>query len=218
MGEIADDLAALKMVDARGQTFFEFPFEGSADSTGNIFTKSVLPCVFDRQLVGSLDFSILPKHAPDRKACEDLAQRLSPWFLKERTRQVETAHWLSQVFASLSTTQRDWVGVYWKEPQGLVVGPYIGPLTPHTRIEEGKGFCGLAVQQKATVNVDDVTADSRFLACSTSTRSEIVIPIFNRRNEVVGELDIDSNLLSSFDKQTQVRLEEKCKAFGTSLE
>lgn len=218
LGDIADDLAALKMLDAQGRPFFEFPFEAETGSTGNLFTKAVLPCLFDQHLVGSIDFSVLPKHTLDRAASEDLAQRLSSWFLGEKKRQIATAYWLAQVFAGLSSTQRDWVGVYWKVPEGLVVGPYIGPLTPHTRIQEGKGFCGLAVQQKATVNVNDVTADSRFLACSTTTRSEIVIPIFNGKNEVIGELDIDSNLLASFDKKTQISLEEKCRTFGASLE
>jgi L-methionine (R)-S-oxide reductase len=124
--------------------------------------------------------------------------------------------WVQSVYDSLKEGQRDWVGVYWKEsflyPEksqstDLIVGPYIGPETPHVRIPESEGLCGLAVREERTVNVADVTADERFLACSTTTKSEIIIPIRDLKGEIVGELDIDSNFFDSFDAATQSHLE-----------
>src|SRR5688500_240792 len=70
-----------------------------------------------------------------------------------------------------------WVGIYVVEGDELVLGPYIGKPSPHTRIPLGKGICGAAVTERATIVVDDVNADPRYLACSVETRSEIVVAI-----------------------------------------
>lgn len=102
----------------------------------------------------------------------------------------------------------NWVGFYMlEEPSGeepfLVLGPYRGSMTPHTRIKLNQGICGAAASTGKTVIVDDVHKDSRYLACSLETKSEIVVPIFVA-GKVVGELDIDSHFLAAFgpaDKQ-----------------
>ena len=85
-----------------------------------------------------------------------------------------------------------WVGIYLVEGEELVLGPYLGKPSPHTRIPLGKGICGAAVTEKATIVVDDVNADPRYLACSVETRSEIVVPIM-RGSQALGEIDIDSD-------------------------
>jgi GAF domain-containing protein len=85
-----------------------------------------------------------------------------------------------------------WVGMYLLEGDDLVLGPYRGAPSPHTRIPLGRGICGAAATAKATTIVDDVNADPRYLACSAATRSEIVVPIM-REGRVLGEIDIDSN-------------------------
>jgi GAF domain-containing protein len=72
-----------------------------------------------------------------------------------------------------------WTGFYMLRDGVLEVGPYIGPVTEHTRIELNAGICGAAASQKRTVIVDDVNADPRFLACSLTTRSEIVAPLMD---------------------------------------
>ena len=90
-----------------------------------------------------------------------------------------------------------WVGIYLLEGDELVLGPYRGAPSPHTRIPLGRGICGAAATQKVTIVVDDVRADARYLACSIETRSEIVVPIM-RGTIVLGEIDIDSNELASF--------------------
>ena len=70
-----------------------------------------------------------------------------------------------------------WVGIYTLEGEELVLGPFVGKPSPHTRIPLGRGICGAAATHKETIVVDDVNADPRYLACSLETRSEIVVPI-----------------------------------------
>ena len=85
-----------------------------------------------------------------------------------------------------------WVGIYLIDGDELVLGPFLGKPSPHTRIPLGRGICGAAATEKATIIVDDVNADPRYLACSIETKSEIVVPIMNGA-EVLGEIDIDSD-------------------------
>lgn len=99
-----------------------------------------------------------------------------------------------------------WVGVYLVEGDELVLGPYIGTPSPHTRIPLGKGICGAAVTEKATIVVDDVNADPRYLACSIETRSEIVVPIM-RGTQALGEIDIDSDQPAAFGPRDRALLE-----------
>ena len=100
-----------------------------------------------------------------------------------------------------------WVGIYRLEGDELVLGPFVGRPSPHTRIPLGRGICGAAATQKATIIVDDVNADPRYLACSLETRSEIVVPIL-LRGEVLGEIDIDSDQPAAFDDADRVLLEK----------
>jgi GAF domain-containing protein len=96
----------------------------------------------------------------------------------------------------------NWVGFYMiqKEVPGedvLILGPFKGSMTPHTRIQLNQGICGAAASSGKTVVIDDVSADSRYLACSLETKSEIVVPVFVA-GKVVGELDIDSHFPAAF--------------------
>jgi GAF domain-containing protein len=99
-----------------------------------------------------------------------------------------------------------WVGIYLLEGQDLVLGPYRGKPSPHTRIPLGRGICGAAATERATIVVDDVTSDPRYLACSLETRSEIVVPIM-RNGVVMGEIDIDSDTPAAFTPDDQRMLE-----------
>ena len=90
-----------------------------------------------------------------------------------------------------------WAGIYLLEGDELVLGPFLGKPSPHTRIPLGRGICGAAATEKATIIVDDVNADPRYLACSIETRSEIVVPIMNGA-DVLGEIDIDSDQPAAF--------------------
>jgi L-methionine (R)-S-oxide reductase len=90
-----------------------------------------------------------------------------------------------------------WVGIYRLEGEELILGPYRGKPSPHTRIPLNQGICGAAASTRKTIIVDDVDADPRYLACSLETRSEIVVPIM-RGAEVLGEIDVDSDKKAAF--------------------
>jgi L-methionine (R)-S-oxide reductase len=100
----------------------------------------------------------------------------------------------------------NWVGIYLLENGELVLGPYVGKPTPHTRIPLNQGICGAAASSGKTLIVDDVNADPRYLACSLETRSEIVVPIA-RHGQVLGEIDIDSDIPAAFTEQDRALLE-----------
>lgn len=99
-----------------------------------------------------------------------------------------------------------WAGVYVLEGDTLVLGPYRGKPSPHTRIPLNRGICGAAASEQQTIIVDDVNADPRYLACSIETRSEIVVPIM-QDGVVYGELDIDSDTPAAFGDADRVLLE-----------
>jgi L-methionine (R)-S-oxide reductase len=97
-----------------------------------------------------------------------------------------------------------WVGFYLVKEDELVLGPFQGPVAC-TRIRRGKGVCGTAWQRNSTLIVPDVNKFPGHIACSSLSRSEIVVPI--ARNEVVGVIDADSTSLNTFDEVDQHYLE-----------
>ena len=99
-----------------------------------------------------------------------------------------------------------WVGVYLLQGKELVLGPYVGKPTVHTRIPLNQGICGAAASSGQTLIVDDVNADPRYLACSLETRSEIVVPIIHQ-GSALGEIDIDSDQPAAFTPQDRELLE-----------
>ena len=100
-----------------------------------------------------------------------------------------------------------WIGIYLVEDGDLVLGPWQGPeATEHVRIPIGRGICGAAAASGTTEIVDDVNADTRYLACFPSTRSEIVVPIAYE-GKVVGEIDIDSDKPAAFGPDDRAFLE-----------
>jgi L-methionine (R)-S-oxide reductase len=115
----------------------------------------------------------------------------------------------------------NWVGFYMLEvgaqPPMLVLGPFQGAMTPHTRIALHQGICGAAASTGKTVVVDDVTKDPRYLACSLETKSEIVAPVFVR-GKVVGELDIDSHFPAAFGAEDREFVEYCAAIVGKKLE
>jgi L-methionine (R)-S-oxide reductase len=117
-------------------------------------------------------------------------------------------------------TRYNWVGFYMLERKGgdtLVLGPFKGTMTPHTRIPLNQGICGAAASSGKTIIVDDVNSDSRYLACSLETKSEIVVPVFVH-GIVVGELDIDSHFLAAFGPDDRKLCEHAAAILGKFLE
>lgn len=90
-----------------------------------------------------------------------------------------------------------WVGFYLVKNNELVVSPFQGTVAC-TRIKKGKGVCGTSWAEKKTIIVDDVEKFSGHIACSSLSKSEIVIPIF-KNDEVIAVLDVDSEALNNFD-------------------
>jgi L-methionine (R)-S-oxide reductase len=102
-----------------------------------------------------------------------------------------------------------WVGFYLVKDGELVVGPFQGPVAC-TRIRKGRGVCGAAWEQALTLIVPDVEAFPGHIACSSLSRSEIVVPLFNN-GAVAGVLDADSSALNEFDEEDRRWLEEIVK-------
>lgn len=98
-----------------------------------------------------------------------------------------------------------WVGFYRVVGDQLVLAPFQGPIAC-TRIRYGKGVCGTAWKEARTVIVPDVDAFPGHIACSSASRSEIVVPIM-REKQVIAVLDIDSDQLNSFDDTDRIYLE-----------
>jgi len=99
-----------------------------------------------------------------------------------------------------------WVGFYLVKEEELVLGPFQGPVAC-TRIRKGRGVCGTSWSQGNTIIVPDVEKFPGHIACSSISKSEIVVPIF-KNNEVWGVLDVDSDHINSFDETDTQFLQE----------
>jgi GAF domain-containing protein len=102
-----------------------------------------------------------------------------------------------------------WVGFYLIKGNELVLGPFQGPVAC-TRISFGKGVCGTAWKEQRTIIVPDVEQFAGHIACSSESKSEIVVPLFNE-GKMIGVLDIDSNHLNAFDEIDAHFLEKLAK-------
>lgn len=104
-----------------------------------------------------------------------------------------------------------WVGFYRVSGNELILGPFQGPLAC-TRIKKGKGVCGTSWAQESTIVVPDVEEFPGHIACSSESKSEIVVPVW-KNNTVSAVLDIDSEFLSTFDETDKLWLEKICALF-----
>jgi len=122
---------------------------------------------------------------------------------------------LQRVVETLATRRPSWgwVGVYLLVGDSLVLGPYVGPPTEHTRIPIGVGVCGTAVARDRNVVVDDVSAIDNYLACSAGTRSEIVV-LIRDGGDVVGQFDVDSDDVAAFGPADEALLEHLAALAG----
>lgn len=107
----------------------------------------------------------------------------------------------------------NWAGFYFLDGSGdLVLGPFAG-RPACTRLGSGRGVCGAAAIARETVVVDDVTTFADHIACDTTSRSEIVVPLFTR-DEVYGVFDIDSPTLARFSPRDRSGIERLVRAFS----
>ena len=156
---------------------------------------------------------------PVETSKQDLAREL-----EHRAASSPTAEHLMTAIANRLAQQLpsyNWVGFYMLEPGAaepmLVLGPYVGAPTPHTRIPLDQGICGAAAASGQTVVVDNVHSDPRYLSCSIETQSEIVAPIFVH-GKVAGELDIDSHSPAAFGPDDRQLVEHCARLVGRYLE
>ncbi len=103
-----------------------------------------------------------------------------------------------------------WVGFYLVKDNQLVLAPFQGPVAC-TRIHLGKGVCGTAWKNNEVIIVDDVDTFPGHIACSSLSKSEIVLPIYNSKKEIIGVLDIDSDKYATFDKTDELYLNQVLK-------
>src|SRR5262245_58134478 len=95
-----------------------------------------------------------------------------------------------------------WTGIYELFPDGVLrLGPFLGAPTDHVFIAVGRGVCGTAVAEKRNINVPDVSKVSNYLACSTATRSELVV-LIRDGERIFSQIDIDSHECDAFDPST----------------
>ena len=124
----------------------------------------------------------------------------------------------NEIFLDISTLlvenvpHYNWVGFYLVDESGenLVLGPYVGEPTDHTKIAFGKGICGQVAISEVSRIIQDVTHEDNYLSCSSNVRSEVVFPI-KKNGKFVAELDIDSHALSPFTDQDTQLLEAVCQ-------
>ena len=100
----------------------------------------------------------------------------------------------------------DWVGVYLVgEGEELWLHNYIGEPTDHAKIPAGAGVCGRALAERTNLNIEDVSKEENYLACSPDTQSELVI-LIRAGEEIFGEIDIDSEQLAAFNEEDEIAL------------
>jgi len=123
--------------------------------------------------------------------------------------------------ANLSAALHDtfgwwWVGFYWVKNDELVLSPFQGPIAC-TRIQFGKGVCGSAWKDAKSILVPDVNTFPGHISCSSNSVSEIVVPIFDKQQRVVGVLDVDSDRYDVLDQTDLVYLEKISQLISTLL-
>ena len=111
-----------------------------------------------------------------------------------------------------------WTGIYELFPDNVLrLGPFVGAPTDHVFIGVGRGVCGTAVAEGRNINVPDVRAVSNYLACSTETRSELVI-LIRRGERIFAQIDIDSHQVAAFDEESVATVQRLADWLATLYE
>ncbi len=111
-----------------------------------------------------------------------------------------------------------WTGIYELFPDNVLrLGPFIGAPTDHVFIAVGQGVCGTAVAEKRNLNVPDVSKAANYLACSTSTKAELVV-LIRRGDRIFAQIDIDSHELDAFDPGAVAQVERVAEWLASAYE
>lgn len=147
---------------------------------------------------------------------EELYSSLAPQIKALIGNEIDSVANLANVAAALKEAFHFfWVGFYLVKDDELVLGPFQGPIAC-TRIQKGRGVCGTSWATEKVIVVDDVEAFPGHIACSSLSKSEIVVPIV-KDNIVVGVLDVDSDELATFDEIDEKHLTQLCLWLGSIL-
>ena len=145
---------------------------------------------------------IIDRKASKKERYEQLIPQMESLILGESNALANQSNFcaaIKQVFNFL------WVGFYHVIDDELVLGTFQGPIAC-TRIKKGRGVCGTAWEKKEVIIVDDVDLFPGHIACSSDSKSEIVLPIFNKSGDVIAILDVDHSELKTFDEIDQTYL------------
>lgn len=125
---------------------------------------------------------------------------------------------LANVSSAMATMFAEWLwtGFYLVRDGELLVGPFQGPVACY-HIKKGRGVCGSSWERGETIVVPDVDQFPGHIACSSLSRSEIVVPIYNKEREVVGVLDVDSPELNTFDNTDKLFMEQIVDIISSQL-
>ncbi len=153
---------------------------------------------------------------PETESKEELYQALLPQIEALISGENDLYANLANVSAALKEAMDFfWVGFYLVKDDQLVLGPFQGPIAC-TRITKGKGVCGTAWSESKTMLVPDVDAFPGHIACSSASKSEIVVPLL-KDGEVVAVLDVDSDELDDFDQSDEKYLKQLCAKLGANF-
>lgn len=139
---------------------------------------------------------IIDKKASKKDRYEQLLPQLKSLIEGESNRLANQANFCAAIKEAFDFL---WIGFYHVIDDELVLGTFQGPVAC-TRIKKGRGVCGSAWEKKEAIIVDDVDAFPGHIACSSASRSEIVIPVFDKEGNVQAVLDVDDKELSHFDE------------------
>ncbi len=151
------------------------------------------------------------------KALDSLSEKVDPLIASTSDRD-QVLQKVCELLAEEVPTY-DWVGFYLVDPDAdreLILGPYVGEATDHTRIPFGKGICGQAADTLETFVVNDVSKETNYLSCSPEVNAEIVVPLI-KDGKVLGELDIDSHAKDVLTDKDRKVLEEICEKIVQEL-
>ena len=136
-------------------------------------------------------------------------------FIPQLALLIEDEHEEVSVLANVSAALKEcfgwfWIGFYLVRNEQLILGPFQGSTACY-RIRKGRGVCGTAWAEARTQIVPDVELFPGHIACSSLSRSEIVVPLYDKNGQVSAVLDIDSEHLATFDDTDKLYLEEVCR-------
>jgi len=109
-----------------------------------------------------------------------------------------------------------WCGFYFLNNKELFLGPFVGPIACE-KIKVGNGVCGTSIKENKTIIVNDVKAFSGHIACDSNSRSELVVPFYNKNKKQLGVIDLDSTLISRFTKEDAIIIEKIENYFSINI-